>query len=88
MANGQKLEGKPMELIDRALKIDPNNAKALQLSGTAAFEAKNYQKAIELWERVLKQVPPTSDVAQAISQRIEEAKSQLNHKEAQETQRP
>jgi cytochrome c-type biogenesis protein CcmH len=87
MANGQKLEGKPMELIDRALKIDPNNAKALQLSGTAAFEAKNYQKAIELWERVLKQVPPTSDVAQAISQRIEEAKSELSHKEAQETQK-
>jgi cytochrome c-type biogenesis protein CcmH len=78
MANGQKLEGKPMELIDRALKIDPNNAKALQLSGTAAFEAKNYQKAIELWERVLKQVPPTSDVAQAISQRIDEAKSHLS----------
>lgn len=77
MASGRTLEGKPVELIDRALKIDPDNPKALQLAGSAAYEAKNYQKAIDYWQRVLKQVPPTSDVAQAITSRINDAKSQL-----------
>ena len=75
MANGEKLEGRPMEFIDRALKLEPENPKALQLAGTAAFEAKNYDKAIGYWQRVLKQVPPDSEVAQTINSRIEEAKS-------------
>ena len=75
MLNGRSLEGKPMELIDRALKVDPNNAKALQLAGSAAFQAKDYKKAVDYWERVLKQVPPNSDVGQQITSRINEAKS-------------
>jgi cytochrome c-type biogenesis protein CcmH len=78
MASGRKLEGKPAELIDRALKIDPNNAKALELAASAAYEAKNYQKAIDYWQRVLKQVPPASEVAQAIQERMEEAKSKMS----------
>jgi cytochrome c-type biogenesis protein CcmH len=74
MANGRSLEGRPMELIDRALKVDPENAKALQLAGSAAFQAKDYKKAVSYWERVLKQVPPGSEVAQTIQERINEAK--------------
>lgn len=74
MASDRKLEGKPTELIQHALKIDPGNAKALQLAGTAAFDAKDYKKAIEIWQKVLSKVPPGSDVAQAIADRITEAK--------------
>jgi cytochrome c-type biogenesis protein CcmH len=77
MANGQKLDGKPMEFVDRALKLDPNNSKALGLAANAAFEAKDYQKAIDYWQRLAKQVPPNSEVARTIQSRIEEAKSQL-----------
>ena len=64
-----------MELIDRALKVDPENPKALQLAGSAAFQAKDYKKAIDYWQRVLKQVPPGSDVAQTLQERINEAKA-------------
>jgi cytochrome c-type biogenesis protein CcmH len=74
MANGRSLEGKPLELINRALKVDPQNAKALQLAGSAAFQAKDYKKAIDYWQRVLKQVPAGSEVEQVITERIDEAK--------------
>lgn len=74
MANGRSLEGKPLELINRALKVDPQNAKALQLAGSAAYQAKDYKKAIDYWQRILKQVPAESEVAQAINERIDEAK--------------
>lgn len=74
MANGKSLEGKPIELVNRALKVDPQNAKALQLAGSAAFQAKDYKKAIDYWQRILKQVPAESEVAQAITERIDEAK--------------
>jgi cytochrome c-type biogenesis protein CcmH len=75
MSEGRSLEGKPLEIINRALKIDPNNAKALQLAGSAAFQAKDYKKAIDYWTRVLKQVPPNSEVSTTIEERINEAKT-------------
>jgi len=75
MAGGKSLEGKPTEIINRALKIDPENPKALQLAGSAAFQAKDYKKAIDYWQRVLKKVPPGSEVAEIINARINEAKT-------------
>ena len=75
MANGRNLEGQPMELVNKALKIDPENLKALQLAGNDAFQRKDYKKAVDYWSRVLKKVPPQSEVAQSIQQRIDEAKS-------------
>lgn len=75
MANGRSLEGRPTELIEQALKVEPENAKVLQLAGSAAFQAKDYKKAIGYWERVLKQVPQDSEAGQLINQRINEAKT-------------
>jgi len=75
MAGGKSLEGKPTEIINRALKVDPENAKALQLAGSAAFQEKDYKKAIDYWERVLKKVPAGSEVAETITARINEAKT-------------
>jgi len=75
MANGRNLEGQPMEFVNKALKIDPENLKALQLAGNDAFQRKDYKKAVDYWSRVLKKVPPGSEVAQSIQQRIDEAKS-------------
>ena len=37
MATGESLEGRPMELLLKALTIDPNNQKALWLAGTGLF---------------------------------------------------
>ena len=50
MASGeQSLEGKPMELIQQALTLDPNNQKGLWLAGTAAYEKGNFQQALDYW---------------------------------------
>ena len=75
MANGQRLQGQPVELINRALKLDPENPKALELAGSAAFEVKNYSQAINYWQKLMQKTPPNSELAQALSQRITEAKS-------------
>jgi cytochrome c-type biogenesis protein CcmH len=74
MANGKDLAGRPTELINQALKVDPENGKALGLAGNAAFQRKDYKKAVEYWERVLNKIPPNSEGRQAIQERINEAK--------------
>lgn len=75
LASGRRLDGQPMELINHALKLDPENMKALELAGLAAFQSKNYTKAVEYWERVMTKVPPDSEVGQTIQARINEAKT-------------
>ncbi len=75
MANGQRLQGQPLELVNKALKLDPENPKALELAGSAAFEAKNYKDAINYWQRLLQKTPKESELARALSERIEQARS-------------
>ena len=53
MANGRQLAGQPRELIKKALQIDPDNPKALELAGSAEFQAENYKAAIDYWQKVL-----------------------------------
>jgi cytochrome c-type biogenesis protein CcmH len=77
MANGQRLQGPPEDLIKKALQLDPNNPKALELAGSAAFETKNYRQAVDYWQRLLAKTPPDSELAQTLSQRINDAKTKL-----------
>ena len=73
-ANGN-FAGKPLLLINQALKLDPNNLLALWLSGTASFNAANYQSAVQAWEKLAGQLPPNSEEAKAIAESIAEARS-------------
>ena len=75
MTNGRQLQGQPTELIKKALQIAPDNPKALELAGSAAFQAKNYNEAIAYWQKVLEQTTATSELGQSVSKRIDEAKS-------------
>lgn len=73
-ANGN-FSGKPLELINKALKLDPNNLFALWLSGAASFNSGNFQAAVQSWEKLQKQLPPQSDEVRAIAGSIAEART-------------
>ena len=70
LSNGQRLEGKPMEAINRALQIDPNNEKALALAGEAAYQNADYKKAIEYWQKLR----VGSETGKAVSDQLAKAK--------------
>jgi len=74
MANGQRLAGKPTDAINRALQIDPRNQKALDLAGSAAYQAADYKKAIDYWQKLLTQLPAGSEESRTISEQITKAK--------------
>ena len=77
MSQNKSLQGEPEKLIARALVVDPENIKALHLSGSAAFERRDYQGAVTQWKKLLLLVPPDSDNARSIMGSIGEAQGLL-----------
>lgn len=71
------LLGAPTKLLDRALLLDPNHAKTLALSGSAAMERGDYAAAIGHWEKLLKQIPAGSEDIKMIEEGIRQAKQLL-----------
>lgn len=74
MSLNQRLAGEPEKLIDHALAIDPNHIQALALSGSAAFERKDYPRAIKNWERILALAPNDAGMTASIKESIANAK--------------
>ena len=73
MAQGQNLQGKPLELINKALKLNANDEKTLNLAASAAYQNKDFAQAASYWRRLLKVLPPDADIAKDIAAAIEEA---------------
>ena len=74
MAGGKGLAGKPRQLVERALKIDPNHGHSLFLAGAAAMEAGDNKKGIAYWEALLQQVEPGSEVDQMLRNGLDKMK--------------
>ena len=75
MKNDRVLEGEPLALVQRALKSDPDNPKALALAGTAAFNRKDFATAVRHWERLAQVSPPDSPFLAQLQGSIDEARS-------------
>ena len=63
MVQGQDLSGKPWELVQKALKIDPTNWKALMMGGTDYFNRGDYRHAVMYWERLLGTLSANDDLS-------------------------
>ncbi|MBG6082087.1 cytochrome c-type biogenesis protein CcmH [Rubrivivax gelatinosus] len=74
MVNNRSLDGEPEKLIAQALKADPNNVKALALGGTIAFNREQYPKAVDLWERAIRNAGPAGEFAQQLQGAVDEAR--------------
>jgi cytochrome c-type biogenesis protein CcmH len=74
MASGKSLSGKPAMLLEKALQLDPDNFKALALSGSAAMERKDYAAAVSHWEKLLKKIPKGNENAQIVEGGIHQAR--------------
>lgn len=66
------LEGRPMELVQRALQLDPSNTMALALAGTAAYNHQDFPEATRYWEQLLKLMPPESEDAKGLTATLAE----------------
>jgi len=72
--NNRQLNGEPLKLVERALKIEPGNLKALALAGTAAFDRKDFAAAVTYWEQLKQGVPADSAYLGQVQAGIDEAR--------------
>ena len=62
------------QLLQRALKLDPRNPKALALAGTLSLERKDYQGAVQHWEQLARNEPADSPLGKQIQASIAQAR--------------
>lgn len=58
MAQGEKMAGRPMQLVSEALRSDPKHQKSLALAATAAMQANDRDSAVKLWKTLQSQFQP------------------------------
>lgn len=77
MSNQGQIAGRPEELVQRALKLDPESVTGLWLAGLAAFEQGRYEDALGYWTALQPKLPADSPDATEIARLIAEAKTAL-----------
>ena len=60
MAQGGSLAGRPRELVLRALALDPDHPKALEMAGSSEYEQGDYRAALRHWRALLVAQPAGS----------------------------
>lgn len=67
------LQGEAAALVQQALQGDPHHLQALAQAGGIALESGRPQEARRLWQRVLDQVPPGTELARNIQASMDKA---------------
>ena len=75
MAQGGRLQGRPAELVQRALAINGAHPRCLEMAGSAAYEAADYPRARLYWEQLLVQLRPGTREHAELSAAIERTRS-------------
>lgn len=72
-AADRNFDGEPTELLKQALKIDPRNVKALELTGTMAFDRGDFKEAVRQWTVALGLMDAQSEEGRNLQAGVAEA---------------
>ena len=76
LADGRKLTARVTQVIDRTLSLEPNAPNIMEIFGMDAFDRREYQEAIDYFNRMLRQGIGEGQ-AQSIRGMIAQAQAQL-----------
>jgi len=72
---GNSLVGKPQQMIEEALRMNPEHPMSLMMAGVASYQSGDYQKAVSYWEKLLGLLQPGSPDALQVQANIDEARA-------------
>jgi len=70
LRNDHMIEGRALELLKRAVLLQPDSQRGLWLLGISAFQHGQYHDAAATWRLLQPQLEPGSKVAQAVAEQI------------------
>lgn len=71
------LSGEPTKLLQKVIRLEPNNYSAMNLLAVAKFQQGNYQEAVDYWEKILAHVASNDPNSQALLKAIANAQNAL-----------
>lgn len=74
LKNGRQLAGEPMKWVERALKADPRNLKALALAGSDAYERQDYKGAVKYWQQLVDYGAPDNELVKQMAPGLAQAR--------------
>lgn len=74
LKNGRQLAGEPMKWVERALKADPRNLKALALAGSYAYEHQDYKGAVKYWQQLVDYGAPDNELVKQMAPGLAQAR--------------
>lgn len=74
-----RMAGRPLQLVEQALAIDPLHPSALMMSGVEAYQRSDFAGAVEQWEKLLAVLQPGSADAQMTQSNIDDARAQAKN---------
>lgn len=77
MANERSMQGRPYQLLKKALQIQPFHEKSLWLAGVAAYQAEDLKSTLDYWERLLIVIPSDSKEHQQMLENVNEIRVSL-----------
>jgi cytochrome c-type biogenesis protein CcmH len=69
--------GRPAEMVQRALQLDPDNVPALSLSATTAYNSGDMRQAIAHWQHLQKLIPPESEDGKWLAEAIKQVSAEM-----------
>ena len=76
LSNGGKLSGKPFELVQQALTLEPNNTTGLRLAGLAYEEQGQFKQALASFNKLKPQLTDANSRAK-VNELIAKMETQL-----------
>lgn len=72
---GNSLVGKPQQMIEEALRMNPEHPMSLMMAGVASYQNGDFPKAVTYWEKLLGLLQPGSPDALQVQANIDEARA-------------
>ncbi len=69
------IEGRPLQLVNQALALNPQHPMGLMMSGVAAYRRSEFAFAVKQWEKLLAVLEPGSPDAQQVTADIANARA-------------
>jgi len=78
LRDDHRIEGRAAELLERAVKLDPQSQRGLWLLGISQFQHDRFRDAAATWRQLQPQLDPDSSVAKAVAEQIAVAEARAN----------